>query len=314
MNISLQPLAQEKNPWILLIVTLAAVTVGFQFIGAFFGIIAVMPFYDGSLMDFIQAAESPVGNDSMRVPLLIMQGTASLTGFILVPILLFRFYYRENTNFFPSPTINQLPILLTLVLVPMFMMVNAPVIEWNQNFTFPESMAGLESKFKAMEDLLRETSEFITRFDSTGQLLLGLVVVAIIPGIGEELVFRGLIQNNVLRITGNIHVAIWLAALLFSMFHLQFYGLVPRMLLGALFGYLYYFSGNLIYPMVAHFMNNGFTLIMLHLYNIGVVELDIESTDSLPWYQVGFGVLITALILISFKKSFELKKPNAELG
>lgn len=314
MNSSIQPLAQDKNPWVLLIVTMSAVMVGFQFIGSFFGLLVAMPFYDGTLMEFVEAASSPVGNDSMRIPLLLMQGTASFTGFILVPMLLFKFYYHESPVFFPASSLKEFPVLLTIVLVPLFMLVNAPFIEWNQNFTFPESMSGLEQKLKAMEELLRQTSEFITKFDSIGELMLGLVVVAVIPGIGEELVFRGMIQNNAYRITGNIHVGIWLAALLFSMFHLQFYGLIPRTLLGVLFGYLYYFSGNLIYPMIAHFMNNGFTLVMLYLYNKGAVDIDIESTDVIPWYQVAFGVVTSAVILLSFKKSFEDKNVNAELG
>lgn len=288
--------------------------VGFQFIGSFFGLLVAMPFYDGTIMEFVEAAASPVGNDSMRIPLLLMQGTASFTGFILVPMLLFKFYYQESPVFFPASSFKEFPMLLTIILVPLFMMVNAPFIEWNQNFTFPESMSGLEEKLKAMEELLKETSEFITNFDTIGQLMLGLVVVAVIPGIGEELVFRGMIQNNAYRITGNIHAGIWLAALLFSMFHLQFYGLIPRTLLGVLFGYLYYFSGNLIYPMIAHFMNNGFTLVMLYLYNKGAVDIDIESTDIIPWYQVAFGVVTSAVILFSFRKSFEDKNINAELG
>ena len=103
-------------------------------------------------------------------------------------------------------------------------------------------------------------------------------------------------KNHVLRITKNIHVAIWVGAFLFSLFHLQFYGLVPRMLLGVMFGYLYYFSGNIIYPMIAHFVNNGFTLIMLYFYQQGIVDFNIENTDVLPWPQVIFSTGITSFL------------------
>ena len=180
--------------------------------------------------------------------------------------------------------------------------VNAPFIEWNQNFVFPEALAGLEEKLKALEDTLAKTSEFITNFDNVGQLLLGLVVVAIIPGIGEEFVFRGLIQNHVYGISKNIHVAIWVSALLFSLFHMQFYGLVPRMLLGTLFGYLYYFSGNIIYPIIAHFFNNGFTLVMLYLFQQNIVEFNIDDTEVLPWSQVIFSVGITLVLFFVFQR------------
>ena len=304
LNPATNPLATAHNPWKLLIVTLAVVMIGFQFIGSFFGLVVALPFYDGSLMNFVEDLQNPTQNQGMRVPLLLMQGVASITGFILMPLLLFKFYFRSPIDGFNKSRLAPMPILLAILIVPVFMGVNAPFIEWNQNFVFPEALSGLESKLKAMEKLLEETSIFITQFDSIGQLLLGLVVVAVIPGIGEELVFRGLIQNHLFRITGNVHAAIWFAALLFSLFHLQFYGLVPRMFLGALFGYMYYFSGSLIYPMVAHFINNGFTLIMLYLYNIGQITFDIESTESLPWTQVLISAVITGILMVAFRKSF----------
>ena len=180
--------------------------------------------------------------------------------------------------------------------------VNAPFIEWNQNLVLPESLAGIEKVLRELEDTLAKTSEFITEFSSLGQLLIGIIVIAIIPGIGEELVFRGLVQNHMFRISKNIHVAIWVSALLFSLFHMQFYGLIPRMLLGALFGYLYYFSGNIIYPMVAHFFNNGFTLLMLYFYNQGMVEYNIDETDVLPWPQVAISAVLTFGLIYIFQK------------
>jgi membrane protease YdiL (CAAX protease family) len=311
---SSSPLAQEQNPWKLMIVTLTVVMIGFQFIGSFFGLLVALPFYDGSIMDFVQDLQNPTGNPDMRVPLLIMQGVASITGFLAMPWVLMKFYFRSSHSAFPKSQVVPGAIFATILIVPVFMGFNAPFIEWNQNFVFPEFLSGLESKLKAMEVMLQETSVFITSFDSIGQLLLGLVVVAVIPGIGEELVFRGLIQNNLLRITNNIHVAIWLAALLFSLFHLQFYGLIPRMFLGALFGYLYYFSGSLLYPMIAHFINNGFTLIMFYLYNIGMISFDIESTESLPWTQTLISAVVTVILFLAFKQSFNQTSFNEKLG
>lgn len=278
--------------------------VGFQFIGSFFGLAVALPFFDGSVFEFAEALKEPEAFPGMRYPLLIMQGVGSTIGFIIVPWILLKFVWKSEPVFFPVGTVHPIAILLTLLLVPVFMGTNAPFIEWNQNFTFPEALSGLEKQLKDMEDMLQKTSTYITNFDSFGQFLLGFVVIAIIPGIGEELVFRGIIQNSLNRITGNIHAGIWLAALLFSLFHLQFYGLLPRMFLGAMFGYLYYFSGSLLYPMLAHFINNGFTLVMLYLYNIGVITFDIESTESVPWMQVGISAVFTAVIFLAFKRSF----------
>jgi hypothetical protein len=253
-------------------------------------------------MSFIEAASNPVGHPEMRIPLLIVQGVGSFIGFILVPWLLLKFLYNGSLNNFRATKADYSLILVTLFITLFFMGVNAPFIEWNQNVQLPESLSGLEQTLRSMEDTLAATTRFITEFDSPGQLLLGFLVIAIIPGIGEELVFRGLVQNHVFRLSRNIHVAIWVSALLFGLFHLQFYGLVPRMFLGVLFGYLYYFSGNIIYPMVAHFFNNGFTVIMLYLYNTGTVEYNIEDAEVLPWPQVLLSAILTFGLLYIFQK------------
>ena len=276
--------------------------VGFQFIGSFFGILFAFVFYPGNMEQFYQALLNPTIDENMRTPFLIMQGTAAVTGFFLLPWLLLKFFYKGQLADFSSVKVKSQLVVITVFIALFFMGVNAPFIEWNQNIVFPEALSGLEEKLKALEDTLAKTSEFITNFDNTGQLLLGLVVVAIIPGIGEEFVFRGLIQNHVYGISKNIHVAIWVSALLFSLFHMQFYGLVPRMLLGALFGYLYYFSGNIIYPIIAHFFNNGFTLVMLYLFQQNMVEYNIEDTEVMPWSQVIFSVGITLVLFFVFQR------------
>jgi len=274
--------------------------IGFQFIGAFLGLMFALPFYPGDIEMFLQAILDPTSDENMRTPFLLMQGIGSITGFILLPWLLLKYYYKGHLRDFSSSVTSTQLVLLTIFIALFFMGVNAPFIEWNQNFVFPEALSGLEEKLRALEDTLAKTSAFITNFDSAGQLILGLIVVAVIPGIGEEFVFRGLVQNHIYGISKNIHVAIWVGALLFSLFHLQFYGLVPRMLLGAMFGYLYYFSGNIIYPMVAHFFNNGFTLVMLYLFQQDVVNYNIEDTEVLPWFQVIFTAFLTLVLFFVF--------------
>ena len=99
-----------------------------------------------------------------------------------------------------------------------------------------------------------------------------------------------------------MHVAIWVSAFLFSAIHLQFFGFVPRLLLGVLFGYIYYWSGNLLYPVLAHFINNGFTLVMLYLYQIGITEMDIENTESVPVMVVLVSVILTFGLLAFFRR------------
>jgi len=302
-NPTTSELFKTYNPWILLLVTLGVTMAGFQLVGAFFGLSIAYLFYPGDLQMYFNAVLNPMADEAMRTPLLVMQGVGAITGFIIAPGLLLKFFYKGHVRELGSTTTKPILILITLLITLFFMGVNAPFIEWNQNFSFPEVFSGIEEKLKALEETLAETSAFITHFDSWQQFVLGFFVVAIIPGIGEEFVFRGLVQNHVYRISKNIHIAIWAGALLFSLFHLQFYGLIPRMLLGAMFGYMYYFSGNIIYPMVAHFFNNGFTLVMLYLFQQDIVEYNIENTEVLPWSQVILSAGVTLALFVSFKRN-----------
>ena len=150
----------------------------------------------------------------------------------------------------------------------------------------------------------------LVTFDSFGEFVIGFVVVAILAGICEEFLFRGIIQTEFMRGTKNIHVAIWISAFLFSAIHTQFFGFVPRMLLGVLFGYLYHWSGNLIVPMFAHFVNNGFSVVMMYLHQIGVVDVEIDTPEAAPWPAVvGFAIL-TFVLLAYLKKFYESRNTS----
>jgi membrane protease YdiL (CAAX protease family) len=127
-------------------------------------------------------------------------------------------------------------------------------------------------------------------------LLLNLFVVAILPAIGEELIFRGAFQKLFSQLFKNKHIGIWLAAALFSAIHLQFYGFIPRMLLGAIFGYLLYWSGSLWVPIWAHFVNNAMGVTLSYLSQKGIVSEDIENIGTL---EDGAVYIIASLLIVS---------------
>jgi len=136
----------------------------------------------------------------------------------------------------------------------------------------------------------------LTVFNSPTRFIVGLIVVAIAAGASEELLFRGVLQNILYKTWNNPHVAIWVAAFWFSFIHFQFYGFVPRMLLGAMFGYIYYWTKNLWLSMFAHFVNNGFTLLMVYLYQIKWTKTDIEKVDDVSWQGALSSLLITIVL------------------
>lgn len=294
--------SENRSPLLSFFIIIVFAFVGL-FIGNFIGLIAILPFYDFDLALTTNFIANPMADESGRYPLLILQGVTSICSFIISPLLYIYYYDRENSSSYTKIASPLWPaILLTVLLTQAFMFVNTPIIEWNMSLKFPDFISHLETMAQQQELYLKEITEYVTHFDSIGQLLFGLIVIAIIPGIGEELLFRGLIQGKLTAVFKNPHVAIWLAAFLFALFHFQFYGLVPRMLLGALFGYLYWWSGSLVLAMVAHFFNNGFTLVMVYLYQQDVVNFDIEGTSGISSITIVFFTLLFGSLAYYFFK------------
>ena len=291
-------------------VIFALVVLGFVVVGPLIGFLIALPFYPGTMMDFLKAIENPTAHPELKIPFYIMQGAATFIGLIAGPAWYMSNRRRSLAFFFQSHKTELIPVLITVFVVIVFMAVNSVFIEWNANFNFPEFAKGFEEWAREREDLAEELTTFLTQMDSTLQLVVAIFVIAVLPAIGEEIVFRGLIQNEFYRATKNIHVAIWISAVLFSAIHLQFFGFVPRLLLGALFGYLYYWSGNLSLAILAHFVNNAASVIAMYLYQRGAFDYDLENTQSAPANVIVISALLTTGLLYYFYKYFENRKPS----
>lgn len=259
---------------------------------------------DISLEEFMRKIGTEDPEPQGQLVLILVQGVSSVLSFVVVPALFVKKYEESSlTSYFHSRWINTNAIVLTLGLTLSLMVVNSLLIEWNMNVKFPERLA---ASFDRMEEQGRLMTEYLTDFHSLPYFLMVLVVVAVVPAIGEELLFRGLIQKYLQHIWKNPHLAIWATAIFFSAFHMQFYGFVPRMVLGAFFGYLFYYSGNLWYASVAHFVNNGFTLVMIYLFQQGIVEFDIEGTESVSIWPTMVFAIIGAVLFVLFRKQFHI--------
>ena len=191
------------------------------------------------------------------------------------------------------------------------MFFNGLLVYWNSQLVLPESLSALESWMKAMEDQLMQLTQFLTDFQSVPELLTGLLVIGVLAGIGEEMFFRGVLQPKLHLYTGSVHWGIWLTAIIFSAIHIQFYGFVPRVFLGAIFGYLYVYSGSLVYPIIAHILNNSLTVLLVYASNQGLVDFDLESTDNVS-YPLALGGLLVLLAGIHYFKKYK-PQSNGEL-
>lgn len=126
--------------------------------------------------------------------------------------------------------------------------------------------------------------------NSIGALLMNILVIGIVPGIGEELVFRGIIQKEFQSYLKNPYIAIIISSIIFSALHLQFEGFLPRFILGMVLGLLYYWTGNLWVNIAVHAFNNGLQVLLTY-FNPAMADQDLESAVPVRWY-----VLIISLV------------------
>lgn len=197
-----------------------------------------------------------------------------------------------------------------LFAIPILYIASAPFISqlalWNADFHFPESMAGFEKSLREMEETAAKLTNVLLDDSSVTGLVTGILVVGILTGIGEETFFRAGIQRALTACNVNRHVAIWTTAIIFSAVHFQFYGFLPRIVIGAILGYLYYYSGSLWVPAAAHAFNNSLVVIDKWMTSRGISSIDMGNydmvRDALPWMAIVSLLLTMALARYYFRK------------
>ncbi len=296
---------KDMHPMGVLLLLLAYM-IGGVFIASFFYSILGDALYGVSMFELAEVLANPTESPNAAAALLFYQGITSFFMFIVGPLLLLR---AMGFDLGPYLSWKEHParwlLLLSGLVVILIMPLNSVIISWNANFHFPEFLKGFEEWARAEESKAEQMTKLIADFGTIPQLLAGLLVIAVIPAIGEELVFRGILQRQLHRWAGNMHVAVWLGALIFAAIHVQFFGFVPRTLLGALFGYLYFWSGRIIVPIIAHFVNNGFTVFLLYLQQTRqITGFDVESTEPMPWYLVALSVVLSVGVLYVLYQHF----------
>ncbi|OZI05982.1 CPBP family intramembrane metalloprotease domain-containing protein [Siphonobacter sp. BAB-5385] len=228
---------------------------------------------------------------------MLMQAITSVFSFILTAYLFWYLTEKRNIVFVEKGSTDPLIWAMIVVLVIGYIPLNSLIFEWNQLLPLPQWMVDSEKQLETL-------TKFLTQFPSFGHFMLGLLVIGLIPALGEELLFRATLQRLFERWWGSPHVAVWLSAAIFSAYHVQFMGFFPRMILGALFGYLYVWTRNLWVPIFAHFVNNGFVVVMIYLRHRQITELDVESNEAMPLpYALVSAALTIGVLRLIYQRS-----------
>ena len=206
----------------------------------------------------------------------------------IIPGLAFGFlFYRPNL--WKGMDLGHHPGLTLVILGIFFLLAAYPLV--NLGFLVNEAIP-LPSWAISFEDQAEDTLKAILDMKSPGIFLINLLLIAILPGIGEELIFRGILQKEISKILHSPIAAIWIAAFIFSAIHLQFEGFIPRMALGAVLGYLYYWTGNLWVPMIVHAFNNGIQVVLIYTTGMDPTALDQEGSDQLQGWMILLSVVV----------------------
>lgn len=297
-----QQTISDRQPFISLVYVLWTVFLGFVVVGPLLGSVITMSFYEGDVLQDINSGEYKPGFETAS---LVKQATTTFVGLIIFPLLhITQVEHKSLRVLFPKQPYFANMLVAGAIIGIVSSVFLSPVSAWNMNVSVPEFMSSLGEWAREEEDRLSRHSFVLNYINSPQYLLVTLVVIALLPAIGEELVFRGMIQKELWRGSGNIHIAIWSTALIFSIVHMQFYGLLPRLLMGVLLGYLYYWSGNLLIPIISHFSNNAFIVIMVYLHNIELINFKIQGPVVVSWYIVTGCLVMSFIIIIYFRKRY----------
>lgn len=252
--------------------------------------------------EFINSSWLEAGNPKFIAVNRVMISLQQMGLFLLPALFLAWGEGKKPTVFYDFKTTKATFLLLTISL----MAVSMPLLEFsmvlNQKMVLPEFLKSIEEWMKSKEDGAMVTTEALLKMDHIGTYLLNLALIGILPAVCEELMFRGAIQRSLGRIFRNPHVAIWLCAFVFSAIHIQFYGFLPRFLLGAGFGYIYFWTRSLWYSIFAHFLNNAYAVTAawyMQKNNIPLSESD--KTAHFQWYGYVISLVLTVLLFNYFK-------------
>ena len=209
----------------------------------------------------------------------------------------------------------DLPIKIDIALLTLLSaFVAIPFIYWtaaiNQQMVFPEFLKGVEEWMQNMEKVNEEVLKKLLYADTYWIFLFNVLIICVLTGIGEEFLFRGVLQNLLGKILKNPHLVIWIAAFIFSTVHFQFYGFLPRLLLGAYFGYLLLYTKNMWIPVLGHFANNFFSITTAYIYQDAPEEM-LNEVDTIgtgeTWWLTVVSFALFVFLFWQIKKRADLK-------
>jgi uncharacterized protein len=293
-----KPPLLHKLPVYLRILIFVAIILSTMILVLIFGFALAAPIFGQDMMKNISLMGT--STDPGVIAMAKYFQIVSQFGIFLIPTILFAFLDGRNIGSYLK--INSCPHLKTVVFAILAILVVVPLInfiaEINQQMSFPSFMNDIETWMRDTEDSAAKMTTTFLNVSTIEGLLINVLMMAIIPAIGEEFLFRGILQKLFQQWSRNSHIAIILSAFLFSAIHMQFYGFIPRFFLGIFLGYSFIWSGSLWVPIVIHFINNFTAVLFSYFAGPGMNNNFIDTVGT------GDSAFIPVIISAIFSSAF----------
>jgi len=270
--------------------------------GMLFAAIATLAGWDTSSLNGNFPANASV---ELRWEMRLMLGIGHFTTFLVAALATIMMFYKGRSPYNPSWSaylrIQKVPSFQVVGLALLLMLVSIPFVLFSFSLN---KMLPIPESWHLMESQTDEALKGLLQMNNPVELLGNLVIIALLPAIGEELVFRGVLQQQLLRRMENPWMALLVSACVFSFIHFQFEGFLPRALLGFILGWLYWKTQNFWVPVAAHFFNNGLQVFGQYLYGQKVSTIDFEQDIEVPWFAAvlsAFMVFVVARLIYKLK-------------
>ena len=279
---------------ILILLTLMLVGI---FVGSIVSLMLVKPIFNVDVFENLNILNLDASNKEFAPILKFIQIIYVLFMFI-IPAQIF-VYLRSSGHSTEYLKLTK-PRLDYLALSFVLIFICSPFISYlsvlNESIIFPESLSYIENYFRSKEVQATAATEIMLTANGIADLGVNIFIVGLLAAFSEEIVFRGIVQKLFFDKIKNIHIAIWSTAFLFSAFHLQFFGFLPRLFLGAFLGYAFYYSQSIWIPIIMHFINNTVAIIIDYMYKRNLTSINPNEDNYFGFIGLSISILSTIIV------------------
>lgn len=288
------------SPWMQFAILLVLTGVGLM-IGVYLSLFIAQAYLHLPLIE----AQNGLLKSSDANLLRTVQFVSTFFGMALPALIFARIVNRKPFSFIGfNSAISYKQIFIIIGIAIIGLILSGALSELNAMIPLSKS---LEHSFKSMEDEYNKEVFALANMKTTQDYIVSLIIIALLPAIFEEMLFRGCLQPVMINITKNAFAGILITSILFSALHGSFYGFLPRLALGLILGYIYYYSKNIWLAITFHFLNNAFAVSELYTVSRkGLLTQQAMSDDTLPLYYLLIAVVALYFAFKIFKKESEV--------